>query len=133
MSDRALVDDLFFARTGMDPARVERAVGEALQGMDDGELFLEHRQSEGLTFDDGKLKTASFDTSQGFGLRAVAGEATGYAHAAELSEAAIRRAGETVRAVRTGHGGAIAAPPTGTNRALYGDFNPLSQVAFEDK
>ena len=133
MSDRALVDDLFFARTGMDPERVGRAVADALQGMDDGELFLEHRQSEGLTFDDGKLKTASFDTSQGFGLRAVAGEATGYAHAAELSEAAIRRAGETVRAVRSGHDGTIAAPPAGTNRALYGDFNPLSQVAFADK
>ncbi|WP_374443464.1 metalloprotease TldD [Stella sp.] len=133
MTDQALVDDLFFGRTGMDPVRVDRAVAEALQGMDDGELFLEHRQSEGLTFDDGRLKSASFDTSQGFGLRAVSGEATGYAHAAELSEAAIRRAGDTVRAVRGGHAGVLAAPPPGTNRSLYGDFNPLSQVPFADK
>ncbi|BBK45149.1 peptidase C69 [Allostella vacuolata] len=133
MTDRTLVDDIFFARTGMDRGRVERAVADALQGMDDGELFLEHRQSEGLTFDDGKLKSASFDTSQGFGLRAVTGEATGYAHAAELSEAAIRRAGDTVRAVRSGRSGILAAPPPGTNRALYGDFNPLSQVEFSEK
>ncbi|BBK34545.1 TldD protein [Stella humosa] len=133
MTDRALVDDIFFTRTGMDRTRVERAVADALQGMDDGELFLEHRQSEGLSFDDGRLKSASFDTSQGFGLRAVAGEATGYAHAAELSEAAIRRAGETVRAVRGGHSGILAGPPPGTNRALYGDFNPLSQMPFAEK
>ncbi len=133
MTDRALVDDIFFTRTGMDRARVEGAVADALQGMEDGELFLEHRQSESLAFDDGKLKSASFDTSQGFGLRAVSGEATGYAHAAELSEAAIRRAGETVRAVRSGHAGVLAGPPAGTNRALYGDFNPLSQVPFADK
>ncbi|MCC7046524.1 MAG: metalloprotease TldD [Alphaproteobacteria bacterium] len=133
MTDRALVDDLFFTRSGMDRRRVDRLVGDALAGMDDGELFLEYRQSESLTFDDGKLKSASFDTAQGFGLRAVSGEATGYAHAAELSEAAIRRAGETVRAVRGGHSGSVAAPPPGTNRSLYGDFNPLSQVAFADK
>ena len=133
MTDRALVDDIFFTRTGMDRSRVESAVADALRGMEDGELFLEHRQSESLTFDDGKLKSAGFDTSQGFGLRAVSGEATGYAHAAEISEAAIRRAGDTVRAVRTGHAGVLAGPPPGTNRSLYGDFNPLSQVPFADK
>ena len=133
MTDLATTDELFFARTGMDHERIDRAIGEALTGMDDGELFLEYRQSESLTFDDGKLKSASFDTGQGFGLRAVSGEATGYAHATELSEAAIRRAGETVRAVRGGRSGTLALPPAGTNRALYGDFNPLSQVPFEDK
>ena len=46
-----------------------------------------------------------FDTTQGFGLRAVSGEAAGYAHASELSEAAIRRAAATVRAVASGHAG----------------------------
>ncbi|MGE0714350.1 MAG: metalloprotease TldD [Alphaproteobacteria bacterium] len=133
MTDHALVDELFFNRTGMDRARVERLTADALQGMDDGELFLEYRQSESLTLDDGRLKSASFDTAQGFGLRAVAGEATGYAHAAELSEAAIARAGETVRAVAAGYSGTPAASPPGTNRALYGDFNPLSQMPFADK
>src|SRR3546814_2853241 len=78
----------------MDPERVGRIVGEALEGTDDGELFLEYRQSEAIAFDDGRVRNASFDTSQGFGLRAVAGEATGYAHSTEVSEAAIRRAGE---------------------------------------
>ena len=67
--------------------------------MDDGELFLEYSQSESLALDDGRIKSASFDTTQGFGLRAVAGEAAGYAHASDLSEAAIRRAAATVRAV----------------------------------
>ena len=60
-------------------------------------------QSEGLVFDNGRLKAASFDTNQGFGLRAVAGEAAGYAHSGEISEAAIRRAGDAVQAVKAGH------------------------------
>ena len=94
--------DLFFSRTGMDRGRVQQTVDEALKGADDGELFLEYSQSESFAFDDGRLKAATFDTSQGFGLRAVAGEATGYAHATEISEDAIARAADTVRAVSHG-------------------------------
>ena len=56
MTDLVNADSLFFARTGMDPDKVERLVGEALSGMDDGELFLEYSQSESFAFDDGRLK-----------------------------------------------------------------------------
>jgi TldD protein len=128
MSNLAVTNDLFFDRSGMDSSRVERIVGEALAGMDDGELFLEYSQSESVALDDGRIKSASFDTTQGFGLRAVAGEAAGYAHASELSEAAIRRAATTVRAVASGHAGTLADPPPGTNRALYTDLNPLGMI-----
>ena len=96
--------------------------------MDDGELFFEYSQSESVALDDGRIKSAAFDTTQGFGLRAVAGEAAGYAHASELSEAAIRRAATAVRAVASGHQGTLAEPPAGTNRALYTDLNPLGMV-----
>ncbi len=125
--------ELFFQRAGLDRGRVERIVGDALTGMDDGELFLEYGQSEAFVFDDGRLKSASFDTSHGFGLRAVNGESTGYAHASELDEAAIRRAADAVQAVRSGHAGQMSAAPARTNRALYGAENPLSEVAFEKK
>src|SRR6202166_3554798 len=115
MTNLAVTNELFFDRTGMDPRRIDTIVGEALAGMDDGELFLEYSQSESVALDDGRIKSAAFDTAQGFGLRAVSGEATGYAHASELSEAAIRRAGQTVRAVKSGQGGTVMAPPVGTN------------------
>jgi TldD protein len=133
MTDLALTDDLFFARTGMEASRVEAIVAEALAGMDDGELYLEYSQSEALALDDGRIKSASFDTTQGFGLRAVAGEAAGYAHASDLSEAAIRRAAATVRAVASGYCGTMAAPPSGTNRSLYTDVNPLGLVDLATK
>ena len=133
MTDLARLDDLFFARTGMDPERVGAIVGDALDGADDGELFLEYRQSESFAFDDGKLKSANFDTAQGFGLRAVSGEATGYGHASELSEAALGRAARTVRAVRAGHEGAADVAPGATNRQLYSPDNPLDAAPFADK
>src|SRR5690348_14967067 len=130
MSDLARTDELFFQRTGMDRGRVEKIVADSLHGMDDGELFLEYSQAESVALDDGRIKAASFDTTQGFGLRAVSGEAAGYAHASELSEEAIRRAGETVRAVKTGHAATFQAAPVGTNRSLYTDQNPLGLVEF---
>jgi len=133
MADLARTEELFFTKTGMDRARVDKIVAEALSGMDDGELFLEWSQSESLALDDGRIKSASFDQSQGFGLRALSGESAGYAHASELSEAAIRRAAATVRAVQHGHGGTVAEPPPGTNRALYTDANPLASVDFPAK
>ncbi|MDP6774428.1 MAG: metalloprotease TldD [Rhodospirillales bacterium] len=133
MTDLAVTDELFFERAGLGRGAVESLVADALHGADEGELFLEYCQSEGLAFDDGRLKSASFDTAQGFGLRAVSGEATGYSHASELSEAAIRRAAETVKAVRAGHGGVFGDPPAGTNRTLYIDDNPLGGADLETK
>ncbi len=125
--------DLFFSRTGMDRAKVQDTVDTALAGADDGELFLEYSQSESFSFDDGRLKAATFDTSQGFGLRAVAGEATGYAHATELSEEAIKRAARTVKAVASGHSGTVADGPARSNVKLYTDLDPLQTAGFEKK
>ena len=76
-------------RAGLEPEKARAIASEALSGADDGELFVEYRQSESLIFDDGKLKQANVDTTQGFGLRAVVGETVGYAHASEISEAAL--------------------------------------------
>ena len=133
MSRNNVSDEIFFTRAGLDRPRTERLVGEALDGADDGELFLEYRQSEGFSFDNGHLKSASFDTSQGFGLRAVSGEATAYAHAGELSADALKRASATVRAVRRGRGGIASLPPSPTNRSLYMEDNPLDGTPFDAK
>ena len=133
MADLPITDQLFFERAGLDRARTEAIVSEALHGTDDGELFLEYSQSESISFDDGRVRNASFDTTQGFGLRAISGETTGYAHAADLSEDALRRAGDTVKTVLTGHGGMHAETPTGSNCRLYSTDNPLGQIKFETK
>jgi TldD protein len=126
-------DELFFTQTGMDRGRVQGMVDDTLKGADDGELFLEYRQTESFSFDDGRLKAATYDTTQGFGLRAVAGEATGYAHASELSEAAIKRAAEAVGVVKTGHNATLAAGPARTNIHLYTSDSPLESATFDVK
>jgi TldD protein len=120
-------------RAGLDAAQVRRHLARGLEGADDGELFLEYRQSEMLVFDNGRLKQATYDTAQGFGLRAVKDEAVGYAHASDMSEQAIERAAEAVRAVKSGHSGSYAEAPGRSNIRLYSDDNPLAGPSFEAK
>ena len=117
----------------VDEDRLRTIVARTIEGADDGELFVEHSESEALMFDNGRLKTANFNTEQGFGLRAVAGEASGYAHSSELSEAALLRASDAVSAVKAGYSGTQAEAPPRTNRHLYGDENPTGSPSFEAK
>ena len=120
-------------RAGLDRKKVSTIIARGLEGADDGELFLEYRQSEALGFDNGRLKQATYDTAQGFGLRAVKDEAVGYAHASDVSEAAIMRAADAVRAVKGGYSGRYADAPSRTNVKLYSDDNPLDAPGFETK
>lgn len=127
-----MTDDLL-TLFDQDESAVRAIVAETLKDADDGELFMEHAQSESLAFDDGRLKSGSFNTDQGFGLRAVAGEAVGYAHAGDLSVAALKRAADAVGAVTRGYSGTYADAPARTNRKLYGDENPIGEPSFEAK
>ena len=119
--------------THLDPAEALAVLRAATAGADDGELYLERRRSEAIVLDDGRIKNASYDASEGFGLRAVKGEVAGYAHATEISLAALRRASETARLAVGDGGGTLALPPTGTNRKLYGDQDPMLDASFAQK
>ncbi len=123
----------FLYRDGqLDPDEALRLTASTLAAAEDGELYLQYKKSEAFGFDDGRLKTASYDTQSGFGLRAVSGETTAFAHANEISAAAIGRAAETMALIDPATG-PKAAPPTRTNRHLYTDGDPLDLIPFADK
>jgi len=119
----------------LDLASSRPLLAEALSRADDGELFLEARHSESYVFDDGRLKHASQDRAQGFGLRAVRGDTSGYAHAAEFTPEALARAAATVKTVDHGQASVVSkiTPRFGTNHVLYTMENPLSALAFPEK
>ena len=114
------------------PKEAQALARETLKSCDDGELYMQFTASESFGFDDGRLKTADYSRDAGFGLRGVSGEMTGFAHANEISAAAIRRAGETLRLLDPAKG-APAAPPVKSNRHLYTDASPLDGMPFEAK
>ncbi|MDF7776495.1 metalloprotease TldD [Sphingomonas sp. AOB5] len=122
----------FLYRDTLDPDTAQKLTAEALGKAEDGELYLQYRKTEAFGFDDGRLKTASYDTQSGFGLRAVSGETTAFAHANEITPEAIRRAAETMALIDPAKG-QKAPPPRRNNRHLYTDADPLDLVPFADK
>ena len=128
----AVTDRLFFARpdAALDREAAERILGRALAQAEDGELFLEYRESEHLALEDGRIRSAGADAALGFGLRALAGETTFYAHAGELSEPALERAAATVSSLPSEPGSRPAEPPRPSNARLYTDANPLTGMEF---
>ncbi|MGI8942898.1 MAG: metalloprotease TldD [Qipengyuania sp.] len=116
----------------LDPEEARALTARLLEPCDDGELYLQFNASEAFAFDDGRLKTADYSRDSGFGLRGVSGETTGFAHANEISAAAIARAGETLQLLDPAKG-PTAAPPKRTNRHLYTEESPLDLVPFAEK
>src|SRR5690348_89247 len=121
----------FLYRT-LDPDTARSLAAKHLTPHDDGELFLQYAASEAFGFDDGRLKTADYHTASGFGLRGVSGETTAFAHANEISEAAIERAASTLKLLDPRKGDA-ALPPQRTNQSMYGSDDPLSLIPFSEK
>jgi TldD protein len=117
----------------MDWDAAGRILADAAKGADDGEIFVEESRQESFYWDDGRLKSASFDVSQGFGLRIVAGERAGYGHASVLETDAVARAAEAAAAAKMGHEGSLDVSPPKVNRRLYADFDPIEAPAFTDK
>lgn len=122
-----------FAHFEFGAGEAARLIADPLNGGDDGELFLEAGTSESLLFDDGRLKSASYDSFRGFGLRCVSGESFGYAHSTDPTLAALARAGETAAAAKRGAAGVFADPPPGVNLRRYGAADPVSSPAFPEK
>ncbi|PLL11666.1 metalloprotease TldD [Tabrizicola sp. TH137] len=119
--------------TALDEGAALALLRQATAEAEDGELFLERKRSEAIVLDDGRIKTASYDASEGFGLRAVKGEVAAYAHSTEISERALRRAVDTARLAVGAGGGTLAEAPQGTNVKLYGDADPMADATFPVK
>ena len=126
------LDPRRFIYRDLDPDGAKRLATKHLARHDDGELYLQYSASEAFGFDDGRLKTADYHTTSGFGLRGVSGETTAFAHANEISEAAIDRAAATLKLLDPTKG-APAPPPARTNQAMYGADDPLGLIPFADK
>ena len=122
-----------FEDTDLTAQIAQSEIEAALVGADDGELYFEQSVAENFSFDDGRLKSASYDAGRGFGLRRVIGLASGFAHATEMTPASLRRAAAAVRGADRGQTGVWADGPTRTNQRLYGDFDPTLSPTFTAK
>lgn len=127
------MSDFVFDDSDLDAKSAQVILDKTLKEADDGELYVERGVSEALTFDDGRLKTANFDNSRGFGLRCVAGETSGFAQSTDLTPKALARAAQAVSLAKSGHNATMSAPPKRTNEKLYKDHDPIAAPDFAHK
>ena len=125
--------DLFFEKEGLDFKKTEKIINESLRKADDGELFLEFKQSESFVFDDKKIKNASTSIDKGFGLRSVKDETSAYSHSSNISEASIKNAGKTVQSILSSSSKSKIVDPIRTNKKHYSNINPLNGFTSEEK
>ncbi|PPR78550.1 MAG: Metalloprotease TldD [Alphaproteobacteria bacterium MarineAlpha2_Bin1] len=128
-----LPEKLFFSNTDLNDGKLTNYTNLALNHLDDGELYLEYKQSEALVLDDNRIKSANYDIEKGFGLRGVVGESTAYAHSSQMSENSIKKALDTIANVKAGHSGKVEISPEKTNRKLYSNINPVNEIEFSEK
>tara|TARA_Y100000741_G_scaffold315215_1_gene260996 strand:- start:6272 stop:7732 length:1461 start_codon:yes stop_codon:yes gene_type:complete len=126
-------EKLFFSNSDLNDSKIDKIVSDSLFKADDGELYLEFCESESFVYDDQRLKSASFDVSKGFGLRAISNESTGYAHSSDIDESSLKRASNTVNFVTQGNSGSFNSNFNRTNKKLYHDINPINSSLFSEK
>ena len=131
--DSPSTEKLFFANSDLNDSKIDKIVSDSLLKADDGELYLEFCESESFVYDDQRLKSASFDVSKGFGLRAISDESTGYAHSSDINESSLKKASNTVNFVTQGNQGSFNSNFNRTNKKLYNDVNPINSSLFAEK
>lgn len=132
-SSEAIAEKYFFTDSNLDKNTAQSLTDEAMFNMDNGELFLEYSQNEGLLLEDGQVKKANFSSDKGFGLRTVEGEHIGFAYSGELSKQSLKRAVSTVRSIHNGTGKASNQRVSGHNKTLYLGDNPVIESSLEEK
>ena len=131
--DSQSTEKLFFSNSDLNDSKIDKIVSDSLLKADDGELYLEFCESESFVYDDQRLKSASFDVSKGFGLRAISNESTGYAHSSDINESSLKKASNTVNFVTKGNQGSFNSNFNRTNKKLYNDLNPINSSLFSEK
>ena len=131
--DSQSTEKLFFSNSDLNDSKIDKIVSDSLLKADDGELYLEFCESESFVYDDQRLKSASFDVSKGFGLRAISNESTGYAHSSDINESSLKKASNTVNFVTKGNQASFNSNFNRTNKKLYHDLNPINSSLFSEK
>jgi TldD protein len=123
------------APTGLDEGILERTLGELLGArVDAGDLYFQFSRSESWALEDGIVKSGSHAIETGVGVRALAGERTGFAYSDELLPEALLEAARAARAIAgQGTSGSLQAWRRDPARTLYPSIDPLASLDDVDK
>ncbi|MDX1610275.1 MAG: metalloprotease TldD [Halofilum sp. (in: g-proteobacteria)] len=132
MTDRSmeLATERLLAPAGLEPRSLERVLDGLLgHAVDAADLYFQSARRESWVLEDGIVREGSFDVDRGVGVRAMAGERTGFAYSDEIALPALEQSAKAARAIaRAGQSGSVAAWRGTEAPALYGEDDPLASI-----
>jgi TldD protein len=131
----ALAQRALLSPAGLEQHGLSRVLSGLMKpGIDAADLYFQHSASESWVFEDGIVKTGSHHVEQGVGVRAMAGEKTGFAYSDEIALPALNEAASTANAiVRQGQQAQVRAWSAPPSRPLYVAADPLASLPTEQK
>jgi TldD protein len=131
----SIARELILRPSGLDDTRLDRVVGQVLtHSVDAADLYFQLAHEESWALEDGIVKEGSAAIEQGVGVRALAGEKTGFAYSDEIILPALEEASRAARAIATrGADRSIQAWHSRAGHQLYLPVDPVSSLRDEDK
>ena len=123
----------FFTKTDLSRKDAESIISETLNSCDDGELYLENSKSESIVLDDDKIKSSSYSSDLGYGLRAVTGEVVAYSHSNEISKKSLKQSASNLSSTLKSQKGIYNHEIPQTNEKFYKDVNPIEEKSLQSK
>ncbi len=125
------------AQFGLTESEIQHTLGQLkVRDVDYADLYFQSEVAESLSMEEGIVKRAGKSVSQGVGVRATAGEKTGFAYSDELTKRALEAAADTARYIANspqGSGSLPAAQRTRPTHALYPTDESIAQIATADR
>ncbi|HYM35349.1 MAG TPA: metalloprotease TldD [Steroidobacteraceae bacterium] len=127
--------NLILEPAGLDENRLDHVLGTVMGStIDYGDLYFQLSRDESWALEDGIVKEGAHSIEQGVGVRALAGEKTGFAYSDEILLPALTEASRAARAIaRSGSAGAVATRSAVTGHRLYLPIDPLAGINDTDK
>ena len=119
----------------LDENRVAGVLGDVMgHAVDYTDIYFQLTREESWALEDGIVKDGAHSIEQGVGVRALAGEKTGFAYSDEVMLPALLEAAHAARAIsRSGAGGSVQAWHATGGRGLYLPIDPVETMADDDK
>jgi len=120
---------------GLDENRIAGVLGDVMgHAVDYTDIYFQLTREESWALEDGIVKDGAHSIEQGVGVRALAGEKTGFAYSDEVMLPALLEAAHAARAIsRSGSGGSVQAWHATGGRGLYLPIDPVETMADDDK
>ncbi|WP_114787456.1 metalloprotease TldD [Vibrio tetraodonis] len=129
------VEEALLSSGGLTAQDIEQTLASiATRQIDYADIYFQSSWHESLVLEDSIIKDGSFNIDRGVGVRAVAGEKTGFAYSDQIQLDALKQSALAARGIaQQGQSAQVQALKPSSNQQVYGAVNPLESWQKQQK